>query len=215
VAPRAKLILKIESELKLELSPEDSLLLRRHWGKALSTRQQRNLYYEDSEDSSLWARQGISLRLREEEGAWTLGVKGRGSQEGGWSHRPEWEHPVEGGLFAGLLLGGDLLREAAEELMGELPELLADSQPVLRGELVNTRRRYPLAESGAIVELDHFRLPGGEEGDELELECDDDELQCQGESELRTIFDALGVAWRPSSTSKRERFEESLRRLDE
>jgi uncharacterized protein YjbK len=211
VAPGAELNMQIESELKLELTVEGFDRLRGSLGEALETQEQLNLYYEDGQDVSLWARSGFSVRLREQSGVWVLGVKAAGREEDGWSHRPEWEEQIEAGDFAELLLGGSPMRSAIEKLVGELPGVLADSQLALRGELRNSRTLYRLSDSQAVVELDHFRLPDGNEGHELEFECEDGALQERGEAELRGIFAGLGLDWRPSATSKRRRFEEALR----
>lgn len=214
MAPSAELALKIECELKLELTSAEYERLRQAWGEAVERREQRNLYYEDVHDHSLWARNGFSLRLREDAGSWVLGIKGSGPEAEGWTQRPEWETAVEGASFAELLLGGTPMRRLAEELVGRLPEILADSDLTLRGELRNSRSLHGLPRSRAVVELDHFRLPDGNEGFELEFECGEANLRERGESELREIFADLDIAWRPSATSKRQRFEAALRSLE-
>lgn len=201
----------VEVELKLTLHEDESQRLGEAWGEAERSIQQRNLYYEDAVDPSLWARHGYAVRLREEDGLWTLGVKGRGEGEAGWKRRLEWEAEVQGPEFAGLLLGGASMCERIVAMVDDLPADLRTSELSLRGELTNLRRCYRLPGCGGVAELDHFRLPDGSEGQELEFETEDSMLAKRGEQELRELFQKLGIAWRPSDLSKRERFERALR----
>ena len=97
-----KAAVPVETELKLEITPEAAVRVARHpLMKALrrgpARKSRLTSTYYDTEDLDL-AKAGIALRLRRDGRAWLQTVKGRPEKgsAGGMTARPEFEWPVAG-----------------------------------------------------------------------------------------------------------------------
>lgn len=201
-----------EIELKLLLDDAAYDRLRDRLGEPSRVLQQRNVYFEDAEQPSLWASHGIAVRLRETAEQWVLTLKGAGRVEKEWTQRPEFERRLETPEADALLEGGDELTRACVELFPELPEVLRRSRLRPRGELRNERQLFEGVLGEAVLELDRFQLPDGSIHRELEVEWhgEAEAARATVTENLRLLFAEAKIPWQPSSVSKRERFERAL-----
>ncbi|MDO8989651.1 MAG: CHAD domain-containing protein [Sideroxyarcus sp.] len=159
----------IELELKLHITPENLLRLKRHpFLRSLSPGRERTLrlysIYYDTPDLEL-RRRGMALRLRRAGKQWLQTLKGGGQVSAGLHRRNEWEMPVptEQLDFAALKAGG-----------GELPNgVRSRLQPVFVTDFSRSARRLNF--EGAEIELcmDSGEIRAGQSScpiSELELE---------------------------------------------
>ncbi|WP_237246151.1 CYTH and CHAD domain-containing protein [Sideroxyarcus emersonii] len=137
----------VETEIKLHISPEHLLKLKRHpWLRSLATGRasSQKLYsiYYDTADLEL-RRQAMALRLRRAGRQWIQTLKGGGQVSAGLHQRNEWETPVPSEQldFEMLKAGG-----------GELPHGVRNRlQPVFVTDF--TRNVRLLEFGGARIEL--------------------------------------------------------------
>ena len=179
-------------------------------------------HFFDTTHNALW-RNGLALRLREEEGVFRLTLKGdeeKRSADGVLTERMEVEVEVApelaGLLLAGSASPGQVLADAGAEVAQlRMDAALAGAEPRLIGRFENKRTRLPLVDLGGglgpvLFELDRTRFPDGRIDCEIEVEAHDAELEA-----LRARLDALlaraGIAWSPAP-SKARRFFELLER---
>jgi triphosphatase len=137
----------IETELKLHISPEQLLKLKRHpWLRSLSTTRARNLklynIYYDTADLELH-RLAMALRLRKVGKQFLQTLKGGGQVSAGLHQRNEWETPV---------LSEQLDFDALKACGGELPHGVRNRlQPVFVTDFVRNVRLLKF--EGAEIEL--------------------------------------------------------------
>jgi inorganic triphosphatase YgiF len=189
-------------------------------GAGRSVRQVNHFF--DTAHHALW-RNALALRLRDEEGAFWLTLKGdekTRSADGILTERMEVEVEVAPELARLLLAGsvspGRILADAGEEVAQlRMDAALAGAEPRPVGRFENERTRLPPVDLGGGLgpvrfELDRTRFPDGRIDCEIEVEAADVELKA-----LRTRLDALlaraGIAW-SHAPSKARRFFELLER---
>jgi uncharacterized protein YjbK len=195
---------QIECELKMRLPGEQAARrLGTVLGAPLATVEQVNLYLETADGQ---VASGPSMvRLRREEGRWTLTYK-RGLQvQAGYFEAREVE----------ALLDASPEAEWSEadlpglESLAPLRALRADGVPgelSVLGEVYNLRASYRLS-NGDILELDRTRFPGGREDWEVEVETRRPE---EVRALLADLFDRVGVALEEQRQTKYERFLEAI-----
>lgn len=144
---------------------------------------------------------GLTLRLREEEGAWTVTLKGPARRVGAARDRTELEAGVTPERAARILAGeetplaaldGDraLTREAAKR---------AGKRIVRLGSFRNRRTTVSAELAGygpALLEIDRTELPGGRVDHEVELEVPadgGDGRAASAEAALRELLAEIGV----------------------
>lgn len=178
---------------------------------------QHNLYF-DTDDQG-WSRHRVAVRLRWENGRPELTVKTAGRARGDFVERGEYECRLslregrhcqrDGRELAGRVFS--LLDEQAPELAEELAALRGE--PLREVGSMHTRREvYHLSgEDGrvlAAVELDETTYPDRSIVWEVELEVDEGERSPDAlAGVLRRRLESEGIAWRPSTVSKRERLQ--------
>ncbi|MGI5845395.1 MAG: CYTH domain-containing protein [Candidatus Xenobium sp.] len=195
---------QIECELKMRLpGGQAARRLGTVLGVPLATLEQVNLYLETTDGQVASGRSMV--RLRREEGRWTLTYK-RGLQvQAGYFEAREVE----------ALLGASPEAEWSEadlpglESLAPLRALRADGvlgELSVSGEVYNLRARYRLS-NGDILELDRTRFPGGREDWEVEVETRRPE---EVRALLTDLFDRAGVALEEQRQTKYERFLEAI-----
>lgn len=135
-----------ETELKLELHPEDLPRLLAHPLLSVAAPRRERLFNTYFDTSTLALRaQRMAVRERRAGRRTLLTVKTAGTSVGGLSRRGEWEAACRPGRFDfAALLGDDAL---AQQLLSVAWQLV----PVFRTDF--TRRSWTLAHGGAVVEL--------------------------------------------------------------
>jgi uncharacterized protein YjbK len=145
---------------------------------------------------------GLTLRLREEEGAWTVTLKGPARRLGAARDRTELEASVTPQRAARILAGEAtplddldsghaLAREAGERAGGRVARL---------GSFRNRRITVAADLAGygpALLEIDRTELPGGRIDHEVELEVPADAGEvgaASAEAALRDLLEATGVS---------------------
>jgi uncharacterized protein YjbK len=164
-----------EVELKFALPDDDAAaaLEAQAGGSRRSCVRQTNHVF-DTDDRRL-REAGLTLRLREEEGAWTVTLKGPTKRLGAARDREELEAAVAPERAAAMLRGEasplDVL-DASEALVGEAASRSAGAL-VRLGTFHNRRVRVEADLPGhgpATLEIDRTELPGGRVDREVELE---------------------------------------------
>jgi len=191
----------VERELKLRLPDEAAWRrFRDSLGPPGACLEQINLYL-DTPELEVAACRGM-LRLRRQEGDWSVTYK-RGLQvERGYFEALEVESPWPASPGpapdpAGLEHLPPLQALRAEGIRGAL---------AVRGEVRNLRLRYPLPD-GDVLELDRTTFPGGRVDFEVEVET----LQPQRVLlTLEELARRAGVALHIQEQTKYERFLEAL-----
>jgi uncharacterized protein YjbK len=169
----------------------------------------RNEYFDPAVGAL--GRRGYGLRLREENGALRLTLKGPGRAAGALVERSETEvaldRPDAEALRAGLralanlplVVPPDLVREAGASPLRSL------------GVLENERRVYGLGpDFGARLELDRSLYPDGSVTHEAEIEWFDPARPFP-EAAVRDLFERARVRWRVEPKSKLARLLERVR----
>ncbi len=136
----------VETELKLELHPDDLTQLLAHPLLGALPPQRERLYNTYFDTSTLTLRaQRMAVRERRVGRRTLLTVKTAGTSVGGLSSRGEWEAPSRPGRFDfATLVDDDAL---ARQLLGVAWQLV----PVFRTDF--TRRSWTLQHGGAVIEL--------------------------------------------------------------
>jgi inorganic triphosphatase YgiF len=195
-----------ERELKLALSEAEAARLAALAGPLRRMLRQRNEYFDTA--GGALGRRGYGLRLRDENGALRLTLKGPGRPAGALIERSETEvaldHADAEALRAGLRTLGSLPLAVAPDLARE-----AGASPLCSlGVLENERRVYDLGE--ARLELDRSLYPDGSVTHEAEIEWPDP-VRPFPEAAVRDLFERAGVPWRIEPKSKLARLLERLR----
>jgi len=226
-----------ETEFKLLLSSEEDVVALRTAlpiGPDTDCRvvEQVNHFF-DSPERVLGAAR-CALRLRSEDGSWTLTAKGPDlslEQEEALSSRAEEECGIDAATARSILAGQSSPLEVLIEgrtiqhpglpsvppqvppggLLAEMRELCASHTLRHLGSFENRRTRIGpvnLASSAPPLELvfefDHTRFPGGRVDRELEVEIPPQCAAAAAEA-LHALVERAGVAWRPA-TPKAARF---------
>lgn len=205
----------VETELKLTVADRDALdAIVAALGDELEPRRQDNLYF-DAEDGSLSAA-GFAVRLREESGRFRLTVKSKGTDDGDFVARGEWETELDPDAADDVRRGGAPLGKAVDFVFAvhdaSTPTALQGAALVPIGSMQNLRRRVALPGfDDLVVEADETTYPNGDVRHEVELEVPDASKATAAVVALREVFDRVGVAWSPSRVTKRERLERVLR----
>lgn len=212
----------VEREFKLRIPDEPSFaaLLERLGARGAVPVRQVNHFFDTAARDLRSAR--IALRLRAEDGSWTLGLKGPESGPSGgagaFAERPEEELEVDSIEAEAVLAGTRCPLAALEAGLGAEPLVTAARRragdaPLLHlGSFENERTRVgPRALPGdpegprLVVELDRVRFPDGAVERELELEVPAGGDANATWSALERLFSSVGIA--PESVpSKAARF---------
>ena len=206
-----------ETEFKLLLEGAEGVSALRavlpNGPQAVPTLAQTNHYF-DTRDGA-FAAGSCALRLRSEDGTWTITAKGPALDAGceaALSQRAEEECLVQE-LEAEAILAGQvsplaLLLESSGSpppaLLARLQELSSERPLVHLGSFRNQRTRVgPVQLDGVhdpvVFEFDHTQFPGGREDWEVEVEIPGPEVQATGHA-LRALFERARLEWRPAPT---------------
>lgn len=206
-----------EIELKRLLPGEEALRLLVAELEAVSPpKRQINTFFDTSSGRLARARWGV--RLREEEGVYTLTAKGPPRKLSDTiESRPEIEKPIEASLAHALLAGrGDVWEtlsatfESDEEraCLAALDAARAGEGLSSIGGFANVRRsgRARLPSGRAIVvELDTTEFPNGSLDYEVEIELEEEAWAIETEAWFEVLARRLGIETRPA-TPKLARF---------
>ncbi len=224
-----------ETEIKVLLTEDEAERLRARLGPPVRTLRQVSHFFDTPQDHL--AGQKLSLRVREESSLstdgdadeeLTLTVKGAGMRAGALFVRPEteaqfdrevWDRVREGGLNLAAVDAPPMHR--LREIFGKLGQDIEELELAPLGFIENTREVYELragppqdAPGGHIdleLLLDHTTYPGGKADYEMESELPQS-MAGQGARALRSLFEELGVEWRPSDVGKYVRFRRHIGR---
>jgi uncharacterized protein YjbK len=193
-----------ERELKLALSEAEAGRLAARLGSAPRTLRQRNHYFDTA--GGALRRLGYGLRLREENGALRLALKGPGTVAGALIERSEIEVPLSRATADALLAGAVGLPDLPVGVPASLAREAGAGRLELLGALENERRVYdlrlgPEPASEATLELDRTRYPDGSIEHEAEIEWGDPARPFP-EAAIRELLAAAGVEWRVQPMSK-------------
>jgi len=212
----------IEREFKLRIpsAQAEARLLASLGPAPANGARQTNHFFDTAARALRGAR--LALRLREEESAFTLALKGplqgQGPDaSGALAARPEEELRVSADEARALLAGHrsplallEASALAAAPLVREA-RARAGTAPLLHlGAFENERRRvgplaFPRGGPSLVFEFDTTHFPGGVIERELEVELPPDAPVAAIERELRALFTAGAVPFEPAR-SKAERF---------
>lgn len=207
-----------EIELKLLLDGiEEYDRVTARLGKRLDRLEQTNMYF-DTPDSDL-AQHRWALRARRENDRVRLTLKGEGRSEGDFTVRAELESEVPADAWVAIIRGEYALVPHIQAML-KGSEVILPSDVDLQsleslGSTTNVRSVYALPGSGdpLMVELDETEYPDFSIVYEVELEVPDSSNRGEATQRLRDVFQAAQVPWRPSTTSKLERFRTVLESL--
>ncbi len=190
----------MEREVKLRLADEASWQrLQAVLGDPSASLDQVNLYL-DTPSLEVAGRRGM-LRLRRQDGTWSLTWKRGLRMEQGYFEALEVECPLDEAA-------GQCPDLAALEHLPPVRSLRADGVAgplALQGEVRNLRQRYPLTD-GSVLELDRTTFPGGRVDFEVEVETMHPE---QVTSLLEDLARRAGVVLQAQDRTKYERFLEA------
>lgn len=208
----------VETEFKLRVECEDGFQRLLGDLRALDVEPavQTNHFFDGA--SRPLRRSKLALRLREERGAFTLTLKGKGSgaQNSAMTTRGEVETVVDRDLAEAVLSGSapPLVLLARAHPPGETPLVAAavacvgNDELVHLGSFTNERRKVgPLVLGGGpavVLELDRVLFPGSPPEFELEAEIDARHAE-PVERGLRQLFERLDLPWE-TAPSKAARF---------
>lgn len=199
---------KKEQELKLLLTKEMYNKLLLHTDKTKPVLRQTN-YYFDMPDFYM-GKNGVMLRVREENGTWILCAKIKLTSNSAAVSSIELEQEITPEMFeAGRKNPEVLVRLLPHEGQEAIRQLLLPSELIVRGTLRNERRKLHLIE-GYTCELDRTLLPGDREEYELEIEGMEDNDTCQY---VIKELSSLGYAFSINQKSKYQRFQEAMDNL--
>jgi hypothetical protein len=199
----------LEREFKLRIPDEAAraALIARLGGASAPPAQQVNHFFDTRTRALRRARLG--LRLREEEGRFTLALKGPPREDHpSLAARSEEELELDAGTARALLSGERAVLEALGWRRSSAGPLvrqalrLAGKEPLLRvGAFENERLRigplaFPPGSTGPalVFELDRTTFPGGRVERELEVELPEGADPVELERGLGELFRALGIA---------------------
>jgi uncharacterized protein YjbK len=190
----------VEREIKLRLADEASWLrLQAVLGDPSASLDQVNVYL-DTPSLEVAGRRGM-LRLRGQDGVWSLTWKRGLRMERGYFEALEVECPLDEAA-------GQCPDLSVLEHLPPVRALRADgiAEPLaLRGEVRNLRQRYPLTDC-AVLELDRTTFPGGRVEFEVEVETLHPE---QVTALLEDLARRAGVVLLVQDRTKYERFLEA------
>jgi inorganic triphosphatase YgiF len=150
----------VETELKLQIDPQNVARLARHdLFKRATKRVTRKLYsvYYDTPALDLW-RSGMTLRLRRSGSHWVQTVKGGGDVTAGLHRREEFETAI-----ASPIPDFDALRASAAATYFASPELRANLRPVIVTEFTRTQCVLAPADGVAIeFSIDRGHIKSGD-----------------------------------------------------
>jgi uncharacterized protein YjbK len=200
---------KKEQELKLLVTKETYDRLLTHANKNMPSLQQTN-YYFDMPDFYM-GKNGVMLRVREENGKWILCAKIKQKSDSAAVSSIELEKEISPDVFAEGKENPDILVALLpEEGQRAIRRLVAPSDLIVRGTLRNERHKLQLIE-GYLCELDRTSLPGGKEEYELEIEGMESEAACQ---HVIDSLSSMGYSFSINQKSKYQRLQESIAKID-
>ncbi len=210
-----------EVELKFQLPDgRAARALAAAAGEELSSAVQVNHVF-DTPGRDLRGR-GLTLRLREEDGRWTVTLKGPSRRVGAARDREELEAAIDAAGAAAILDGEASPLDALEPAPGPggllaTARSLAGDRVRSLGSFRNRRTRVRASVPGhgvAVLEIDRTELPGGRIDHEVELELAQapgsaDPRADRAEAWLRRLLEDIGVE-PATSSGKTGRFLEAL-----
>lgn len=217
----------VEVEFKLLLADEAArerllAVLLRPGARPIAPVRQEN-HFLDTADGVLRAARHV-VRLRREEGDWTLALKGPALSEGrGPTRRAEEERKVSPETAHAILAGATspldaFRREPQAVLLAPIERLVEGRALTVIGSFANERTRLAadavVRELGLGVELDRTTFPGARTELELEVELPADVDPAPVELALRLLLERARVPWTPA-TGKAGRFFRILDRMRE
>ena len=185
-----------EVELKLSLCESSHGRLLQILPSRGHLYQQRNIFL-DTVDFR-FRRERWALRMRQEDGQWTLAAKGPSRRTGGISDRIEIEVSITQEQAEVWLRGDVLLSELRMEPSGHLLEMFGDLR--VSPWLSFDNQRQVLLFEGVALELDASQCSESRRY-ELELELPRPELD-EVIPKLNAFFVVHGLPWQPSDQSK-------------
>lgn len=194
----------MEVELKLLLDEVGYERVLAAWGPPRRRLEQENHYFDTTEGR--WASRGVGIRLRRENGRWVLTIKSEGRAQGDFVRRREYEREIAVPTADRWLTDGAAFAQAVGEAWSGAPDP-ADGPLVPWALLSNLRLELELPGTRLRLELDRSTYPDGSVVHELEVEAPDGADLATIQARLRGALEGIGVAYRPSRTSKRARLE--------
>lgn len=207
-----------EAEIKVRLTKDEFDRLRSCLGNSSRRIIQTN-YYFDSPQGHL-DKAEVYLRVREEFdptdklARFLMTVKGPSMSAGALMIRTEVEAFITSDAWSGFRFG--TLRFADVDLppvkkLREMVPTLDEIDLNLLGRVENLREvfSFEVDSISLELELDTSRYPDGSTSFEVEAEVSQ-KMAGIGARALRSLFDELGVAWKPSEGSKHDRFRQRL-----
>jgi uncharacterized protein YjbK len=200
---------KKEQELKLLLTKETYDKLLAHAEAEAPVLRQTN-YYFDMSDFHM-GKNGVMLRVREENSRWIVCAKIKQKSESAAVSSIELEQEIPPDVFkAGRQDPEILVKLLPEEGQAAIRRLVNPSDLVIRGTLRNERRKLQLIE-GYTCELDRTLLPENKEQYELEIEGMENEAACRHVIET---LSSMGYSFSVNQKSKYQRLQEAMGRLN-
>jgi uncharacterized protein YjbK len=209
-----------ESEIKVVLADEEVTTLRARLGTPRRTLRQISYFFETPQDHL--AKAELSLRVREEcdlasgNEQLLLTVKGMSIRAGALMVRPEIECQLDPAEWSGLREKSMHFADVDLPPIHKVRETLGDIRPLeieSMGHIENTREVYDFSGDDLALELllDHTSYPDGSAEFEMESELSQ-AMAGRGARALRSLFDELGIEWRPSTVGKYVRFRRKIDR---
>ena len=209
-----------ESEIKVVLTKEDVARVRARLGEPQQTLRQISHFFETPQDHLAKAK--LSLRVREEcnlasgEEQLLLTVKGMGVRAGALMVRPEIESQLDPADWSGLREKQIHFADVELPPVHKLQKALGDIRPLdieVMGHIENTREVYEFKGDKLTLEvlLDHTTYPDGTAEFEMESELSQS-MAGRGARALRSLFEEIGIEWRPSTVGKYVRFRRKIDR---
>lgn len=196
---------KKEQELKLLVTKETYDALLTYADPDAPVLQQTN-YYFDMPDFYM-GKNGVMLRVREENGAWVLCAKIKQKSESAAVSSIELEQEIPANVFeAGRNNPEILVNLLPKEGQEAIRRLVSPSTLIIRGTLCNERRELNLIE-GYTCELDRTSFPKDHTEYELEIEGMENEAACQ---HVMDAISSLGYSFTVNQKSKYQRLQEAI-----
>lgn len=196
---------KKEQELKLLVTKETYNALLVYADPVAPVLQQTN-YYFDMPDFYM-GKNGVMLRVREENGVWILCAKIKQTSDSAAVSSIELEQEIAANVFeAGRTNPEVLVSLLPKEGQDAIRRLVSPSTLIIRGTLRNERRKLQLIE-GYTCELDRTSLPEDRTEYELEIEGIENEDACQ---HVIDAISSLGYSFTVNQKSKYQRLQEAI-----
>ncbi|AMA71536.1 MULTISPECIES: CYTH domain-containing protein [Aneurinibacillus] len=196
---------KREQELKLMVTKETYEKLLAYADPEKPLLQQTN-YYFDTPDFYM-GKNGVMLRVREENGTWILCAKIKQKSQSSAISAIELETEISPDMFVkGRGKPEILVNLLPPEGQEAIYRLITPSELVLRGTLHNERRILHIIDDYTF-ELDRTFFPNGQEEYELEIEGMKDEAACQRVMQMLT---KMGYSYSVNQKSKYQRLQEAI-----